>query len=235
MTEILKMQEAIEKYVKDNSSIMVGGFFGCNAPICALREVANQEKKDLTLIATANSFFDYDLGALFEKKLVKKAIVSHYGTNPRAVEQYKNGDVEVEYYPMGSFIEKIRCGGSGLGGVLTPTGIGTVLEKGKQKITVNGKEYLLETPIRADVAIIKGFKADKKGNIVYKGTPNANPIMAMAADITIAEVEEIVEVGELVGEEIGTPGIFVDVICLGYKDEEYKKNTIEMCKTKGIY
>jgi acetate CoA/acetoacetate CoA-transferase alpha subunit len=132
-------------------------------------------------------------------------------------------------------VEKIRCSAAGLGGVLTPTGLGTLMEEGKEKIEVEGKEYILETALKADVAIIKGFKADKKGNIIYKGTMNANPIMAGAAKITIAEVEEIVEVGELAPEEIQTPGVLVDYVCLGYSDDEYHKRTQEMCKSIGIF
>src|SRR5690606_27878908 len=107
---------------------------------------------------------------------------SHIGTCPAAVEQYKSGELEVEYYPQGTVIEKIRAGGAGLGGVLTPVGIGTLMEEGKQKVVIDGKEYLVETAIKADVAIIRGYKADKVGNILYRGTPNSNPVMALAAD-----------------------------------------------------
>lgn len=235
MKGIITMEEAIRNNVNNGSRIMVGGFLGCNTPLNAIDEIAKQEKSDLTLISTVNSFTSSDFGLLFDKKQVSKFIGSHLGTNSTAVKQYKEGIIDVEYYPQGTLIEKIRCSAAGLGGVLTPTGIGTLMEEGKDKINVDGKDYILETPLKADVAIIKGFKADKKGNIIYKGTMNANPIMAGAAKVTIAEVEEIVEVGELKPEEIQTPGVLVDYVCIGYKDEDYHKRTQDMCKSIGLY
>lgn len=235
MKGIISMEEAIKNYVQTGSRIMVGGFLGCNTPLKAIDELVKQDKNDLTIISTVNSFTSSDFGLLFDKKQVSKFIGSHLGTNSTAVKQYKSGDIDVEYYPQGTLVEKIRCSAAGLGGVLTPTGIGTLMEEGKEKLTVEGKEYILETPLKADVAIIKGFKADKKGNILYKGTMNANPIMAGAATITIAEVEEIVEVGELAPHQIQTPGVLVDYVCVGYTDEDYHKRTQDMCKSIGIY
>ncbi|WMJ79963.1 CoA transferase subunit A [Clostridium sp. MB40-C1] len=235
MPQIMKIEEAIKKYVKDGSSIMIGGFLGCNTPYKAIDQMVKQGSKELTIISTVNSFTHQDMGKLFDAGLVRKFIGSHIGTNAVVVNQYRTGKLQVEYYPQGTLIEKIRCAGAGLGGVLTPTGIGTLLEEGKEKIEVNGKEYLLETPLSADVAIIKGFKADKKGNIVYKGTANANPIMATAGKITIAEVDEIVEVGELEASEIGTPGIFVNAICLGYEKDEFIQKSRDMYKAVGIF
>ncbi|MCT4507891.1 MAG: 3-oxoacid CoA-transferase subunit A [Tepidibacter sp.] len=235
MSKVIDIKEAILKYVKPGCSVMFGGFLGCNTPLRAIDEIVNQNIGDLTVISTVNSFMDSDLGLLFNKKLVKKFIGSHIGTNPTVVKQYQSGEIDVEFFPQGTLIEKIRCKGAGLGGVLTPTGVGTLMEKGKQKLTLDDKDYLLETPLGTDITIIKGFKADKMGNIVYKGTPNANPIMAMAGNITIAEVEEIVEVGELKPTEIGTQGIFVDAICLGYDSNTYRNRTRDMCKRVGIY
>ncbi|MHC6180314.1 CoA transferase subunit A [Clostridium sp. JNZ X4-2] len=222
MPQFLDMEEAIKKYVKNGSTIMIGGFLGSNTPLMAVDKLVELNISDLTLICSTNSFpgGGFDIGLLFDHGLVKKFIGSHIGTNPTAVKQYMDNKIEVEYYPMGSLIEKIRCAAAGLGGVLTPTGLGTLLEKGKKKIEVDGREYLLETPLKADVAIIKAQKADKMGNLVYSGAPTASPLMAAAADITIVEVEEIVEAGEIKPEIVQTPGIFNDAICVGYSYEE---------------
>lgn len=232
MPEILSMEEALKKYVKNDSSLMMGGFLGCNTALMAIDKIIELGIGDLTLISAVNSFpgGGHEIALLFDHGLVKKFIGSHIGTNPTCVKQYKEGKVEVEMYPQGTVIEKIRCGGAGLGGVLTPVGIGTLMEEGKQKIVLDGKEYLLETALRADVAIIKGFKADTAGNIVYKGTMNSNPTMASAADITIAEVEEIVEAGEIDPKDVDTPGIFVDVICKGYTADIYREKMRAMWK-----
>lgn len=235
MSKIMDMKEAISKYVKTGNSIMFGGFLGCNTPLRAVDEIVGQSIGDLTVISTVNSFVDSDIGILFSNNLVNKFIGSHIGTNPTVIKQYQSGEIDVEFFPQGTLIEKIRAKGAGLGGVITPTGVGTLMEEGKQKLTLDNKEYLLETPLGCDVTIIKGYKADKMGNIIYKGTPNANPIMAMAGNITIAEVEEIVEVGELKPSEIGTQAIFVDAICLGYDSNTYRDRTRDMCKRVGIY
>lgn len=235
MPEILSMEEAIKKYVNNGSSIMFGGFLGCNTPLMAVDKIIDLGIKDLTIMSAVNSFpgGGSEIGLLFDHGLVKKFVGSHIGTNPTAVEQYKSGKLEVEYYPQGTFIEKIRCAAAGLGGVLTPTGLGTLLAEGKEKISVNGKEFLLETPLKADVAIIKAQKADKMGNLVYSGTPNTNPIMAAAADITIVEVEEIVEIGDINPEDVHTPGIFVDAICVGYSYDQYREKMREMWNKIG--
>lgn len=235
MPEILSMEEALKKYVKNGSSVMIGGFLGCNTPLMAVDKLVELGIKDLTVLSAVNSFpgGGCEIGLLFDKGLVKKFVGSHIGTNPTAVKQYMAGNLEVEYYPQGSFIEKVRCAAAGLGGVLTPTGLGTLLEEGKEKITVAGKEYLLETPLTADVAIIKAQKADKMGNLVYSGTPNTNPIMAGAAAVTIVEVEEIVETGTINPEDVGTPGIFIDAICVGYSFEQYREKMRAMCNNIG--
>ena len=236
MPEILSMEDALKKYLKNHSSLMMGGFLGCNAPLMAIDKIIELGIKDLTLISAVNSFpgGGFEIGLLFDHGLIKKFIGSHIGTNPTAVKQYAEGKLEVDYYPQGTVIEKIRCAGFGLGGFLTPTGLGTLMEEGKQKITVNGREYLLEEPLGADVAIIKADKADKMGNLVYSGTMNSNPIMASAADITIAEVSEIVEVGEIAPEDVQTPGIFVDVLCVGYSFDQYRERMREMWNKLGL-
>ncbi|MCI1945560.1 CoA transferase subunit A [Clostridium luticellarii] len=230
MPEFLEMEEAIKKYVKDGSDIMIGGFLGSNVPLMAIDKLVKLSIKDLTLICSTNSFpgGGFDVGLLFDHGLVKKFIGSHIGTNPTAVKQYIENKVEVEYCPIGSLVERIRCAAAGLGGVLTPTGVGTLVEKGKKKIKVDKREYLLETPLKADIALIKAQKADKMGNLVYKGTPNASTLMAAAADITIVEVEEIVENGEIKPELVQTPGIFNNVICKGYSCQQYKDKMLKV-------
>jgi acetate CoA/acetoacetate CoA-transferase alpha subunit len=235
VAKIMDMKSAIGEFVKPGSTVMFGGFLGCNAPLKAIDEIVEEGIGDLTAISAVNSFTNSDIGLLFDNNLIKKFIASHIGTNKVAVQQYKSGQIEMEYYPQGTLIEKIRCAGAGLGGVLTPTGLGTLVEEGKDKKVIDGKEYILETALGADVAIIKGFKADKAGNILYKGTANSNPIMATAAKFTIAEVEEIVEVGEIPSFNVGTPGIFVDAICLGYEADQYRDAIRDMCKSVGIY
>ena len=146
-------------------------------------------------------------------KRVKKLITSHIGLNPIAGEQMNHGEMEVELVPMGTFAERIRCGGSGLGGILTPTGVGTIVAEGKQVIQVRGRDFLLEEPLHADVAVLKAWKADKMGNLVYhRCARNYNPMMAMAADLVIVEAENIVEVGEIDPDMVMTPGVLVDMI-----------------------
>ena len=169
--------------------------------------------KDITLIANDTAFVGSGVGPLVVNKKCKKVITSHIGTNPETGRQMIAGELDVELVPQGTLAERVRAGGSGLGGILTPTGVGTVVEEGKEKITVDGREYLLEKPLRADVALLKAYKADKAGNLVYhRSARNFNPIMAMAADTVIVEVEHIVEVGEIDPDEVMTPGILIDKI-----------------------
>jgi acetate CoA/acetoacetate CoA-transferase alpha subunit len=172
--------------------------------------------KDLTIIANDTAFPEFGLGKLIVNKQVKKVIASHIGTNPETGRQMTAKETEVVLVPQGTLAEQVRAGGAGLGGFLTPTGVGTIVEEGKQKIEINGKTYLLELPIRADVALIAGSKVDKTGNIYYnKSTRNFSPLMAMAADMVIVEAEKLVEVGEIDPNDVMTPGIFVDYIVRG--------------------
>lgn len=225
MAVIKNIDEAI-KEIKSGTSIMVGGFLGVGAPIRILDNLAETDIKDLTVISvvTSNPAGDFDLAKLVSNKQIKKVITSHTGTNPELVKQYLNGEVEIEYNPMGTWTERIRAAGAGLGGILTPTGIGTEMEEGREKIVVDGKEYLLYPPLKADVAIVKAHRADKAGNLDYRGVAlNSNPVIATAANLVIAEVDEIVEVGEIEPNNIVTPGIFVDIIVQGYSMEERKQ------------
>lgn len=199
--------------VKDGMTVMIGGFLGHGTPESIIDELVKSGVKDLTLIVNDSGFPDKGCGKLVSNNQVKKLIVSHIGTNPDSGRKMNNGEMEIEFSPQGTLAERVRCGGSGLGGVLTPVGLGTVIEEDKQTVTVDGKDYLLEKPLRADIALISAHHGDTWGNLIYKGTEqNFNPLMAMAADTVIAEIKEIDEVGTLPPESIHTPHIFVDYI-----------------------
>lgn len=215
MAKVISIEEAVS-HIKDGMTIMVGGFLGCGNPHKLIDALVEKGVKDLTLICNDTSFVDYGVGKLIVNKQVKKLIASHVGTNKETGNQMNSGEMEVQLVPQGTLAERIRAAGAGLGGILTPTGIGTVIEEGKQKIEVDGKEYLLELPLKAEVALIAGYKVDKFGNIVYRGaTRNFNTIMATAADLVIVETENVVEVGEIDQNDVVTPGLFVDYIVDG--------------------
>ncbi len=212
MKKIISLEEAA-KLVKDDMTIMVGGFLGVGSPEKILKELIKNNVKNLTLIANDTSFPGQDYGDLVVHKMVKKVIVSHIGTNKETGNQMHSKELEVVLVPQGTLAEQIRAYGAGLGAVITPTGIGTVVEEGKEILEVDGKRYIVEKPLRADIALIRASKADKNGNLIYdKSARNFNPIMAMAADIVIVEADEIVEVGELDPNFVMTPHIFVDYI-----------------------
>ncbi|WP_454052222.1 CoA transferase subunit A [Clostridium sp. Marseille-Q7071] len=212
MSKIISMNSAVEM-IKDGMTVMVGGFLGAGAPNKILDKLSESGAKNLTIICNDTSFPEVGLGKLIVNKQVKKAVVSHVGTNPETGRQMNTKELDVELSPQGTLAERVRAYGAGLGAVVTPTGIGTIVEDGKQKITIEGKEYLLELPLKADIALIFGSVVDKKGNILYKGaTRNFNDLMAKSSDIVIVEAEKIVEVGEISQESVNTPGIFVDYI-----------------------
>ncbi len=212
MSKMTSYEELLQIF-KDGMTIMSGGFMGIGTSELLVSALLESNVSGLTLIASDTATEDTGVGPLIVNKRVDKLIASHIGTNPETGRQMIQGDLEVELVPQGTLAERVRAGGSGLGGILTPTGVGTVVEEGKQKIEVDGREYLLEKPLRAEVAIIKAKKADKLGNLVYnQSARNFNPMMAMAADLVIAEVEEIVEVGEIDPHDVDTPGIIVDKV-----------------------
>lgn len=215
MNKLIDLSQAIA-HVKDGDTIMIGGFLAVGTPNRLIDALIEKCVKDLTLICNDSGFVDRGVGKMVVNKQFKKIIASHVGTNKETGRQMLSGETEVVLVPQGTLIEQIRAGGHGLGGVLTATGLGTEVEIGKEKITVDGKEYLLEKPLRADVALIFGNQVDKFGNIHYHGsTRNFNNMMAAAADITIVEAMEIVEVGELDPDSVHTPGVFVDYIVDG--------------------
>ncbi len=215
MKKVVSLEQSLE-HIKDGMTLMIGGFLGVGTPHKLIDALVEKGTKDLTIIGNDTAFPDVGIGKLIVNKQVKKAIVSHIGTNPETGRQMNEGETEVELVPQGTLIEQIRAGGAGLGGILTPTGVGTIVEQGKEKITVDGKEYLLEKPLRADVALIFGSIVDEKGNIFYKkASNNFNQFGATCADTVIVEAEKLVKVGELEPEVIMTPGIFVDYIVRG--------------------
>ena len=212
MSKLSTISEAVAK-VKDGMTIMIGGFLANGTPEKLVDALVESGVKDLTLIVNDTGFPDRGCGKLIVNKQIKKVIVSHIGTNPHTGKQMDAYELVVEFSPQGTLAERIRAGGAGLGGVLSPTGIGTVIQEGKELIEVDGKEYILERPLRADIAFIKGSIGDKAGNLIYLGTTqNFNPLMAMAADHVIAEVDTLKEIGEIEPERVHTPSIFVDYI-----------------------
>jgi len=169
--------------------------------------------KNLTIICNDTAFPDKGIGKLVANKQVKKIITSHIGTNPSTIEQFNNKEIDIEFNPQGTLVERIRSAGAGLGGFLTPTGLGTVVQNGKQVINVDGRDYLLEKPLKADVALLGASISDTYGNLFYKGSSqNFNTAMATAADLVIAEAEEIVEAGKIAPENVATQSIFVHYI-----------------------
>ncbi len=212
MNKEITLKEAVDK-IQDGMTLMIGGFLAVGAPTQIVDALVEKGVKDLTIICNDTAFPDKSLGKLIVNHQVKKLYVSHIGTNPETANQMNAGELEIEFCPQGTLAERIRAKGAGLGGVLTATGLGTIIAEGKEIITVDGKEYLLEKPLGADVAIIGASIADEMGNLIYKGTTqNFNPIMATAADLVIAEVEELVKVGEIAPERIHTSGVYVDYI-----------------------
>lgn len=199
--------------VKPGTRLAIGGFLAVGAPECIIDAIVANNIGELHMIVIASDWEDRGVGKLVVANLVKSAQVSHLGTNKAIQAHMNSGQMQIELVPQGTLMERVRAAGAGLGGVLTPTGLGTVVEEGKQVLSVNGKDYILEPAIEADIAIVRAWKADKMGNLIFRKTArNSNPIMAMAGKITIAEVDEIVEIGELDPELIACPGVFVNYI-----------------------
>ncbi|MGL5651053.1 MAG: 3-oxoacid CoA-transferase subunit A [Paraclostridium sp.] len=212
MSKVISL-EKLKDIFKDDMTIMIGGFLGCGTGEKLIDSLIESDVKNLTIIGNDTSFVDRGIGRLIVNNQVKKVIASHIGTNAETGKLMNEGKLEVELSPQGTLIERVRAGGFGLGGILTPTGVGTLVEENKEKISINNKEYLLEYPLRADVALVKGSIVDEFGNTVYKGTTkNFNPMMAMASDIVIVEAEEFINTGEINKEMIMTPGVVVDYI-----------------------
>lgn len=215
MATIVSKAQALEK-IQNNMTLMIGGFLATGTPEALVDGIIEKGVHDLTVIANDTSFPDRGIGKLVVTRQLKKVIVSHIGTNPETGYQMNVGELEVELVPQGTLAERIRAGGSGLGGVLTPTGLGTIVEGGKQKVTIDGRDFLLEKPLKADVALLKADIADKAGNLIFRrASRNFNPVMAMAADLVIVLADKIVEAGDIDPDQVMTPGIFIDLIVQG--------------------
>ena len=221
----------VASFLRDGMTIMYGGFMGNGTPARLMQAILDSGVKDLTVIGDDTAFSDASkgpegIGLLIRNKRVKKCITGHIGLNKEAQRQMIAGEMEIELSPIGTLAERIRAGGSGLGGVLTPTGVGTSVAEDKQDITldgkkydtkrtlnINGKDYLLELPLTADLAVLEAVQSDKMGNLVYYGSMrNHNPLMALAAKTVIVEAHQVVEVGYIQPDHVMTPGILVDYI-----------------------
>lgn len=208
----IPLQEAVAM-IPDGASLMIGGFMGVGTPERLVDELVRQGKRDLTVIANDNALPGTGIGKLVTAGLLRKTIASHIGLNPETQKKMIAGEMQVDLVPQGTLIERIRAGGYGLGGILTPTGVGTVVEEGKQRMEVNGKSWLLETALRADFALVQAFLADYLGNLQYALTArNFNPVIAMAADTVIVDAEHIVPVGVIAPDHVMTPAPIVDYL-----------------------
>lgn len=206
------LEEAVAS-IPDGASLMIGGFMAIGTPECLMDEIVRQGKRELTVIANDTALPGKGIGKLVTAKLVRKVIASHIGLNPETQQKMLAGELEVELVPQGTLIERIRSGGYGLGGVLTSTGVGTVVEEGKRKLEIDGREYLLEMPLRADFALIQAFLADYLGNLTYALTArNFNPVIAMAADTVIVDAEHVVPIGMISPDHVMTPAVLVDYL-----------------------
>lgn len=210
--KLMNIEDAAN-FFRDGMTIMVGGFMGFGTPARLAKALLDSGVKGLTLIANDTAFMHSGTGPLIVNGRVSKVIASHIGTNPETGRRMFANEMEVVLVPQGTLIEQIRCGGAGLGGFLTPTGVGTVVEEGKQTLTIDGKTWLLERPLCADLALIRAHRCDGLGNLTYQlSARNFNPVVALAADITLVEPDELVETGELHPDHIITPGAVIDHI-----------------------
>jgi acetate CoA/acetoacetate CoA-transferase alpha subunit len=212
MKNVVQVAAAVEQIV-DGAILMVGGFLAVGTPVRLVDELVRQRKTGLTVIANDTARPGLGIGRLIDAKLVRKVVVSHIGTNPETQRQMLAGEIEVELVPQGTLAERIRAAGFGLGGVLTPTGVGTSSAEGKQTVVLGGRTFLLETPLAADFALLAAARADYAGNLEYTLTArNFNPLMAAAARTVIAEPADIVPLGVVPPDHVVTPGVLVDYL-----------------------
>lgn len=220
MNKVGTLEQAM-RYVRDGSVIMIGGFGLCGNPENLIRALRDHGARDLTIVSNNAGVDQHGIGILINAGQVRKMISTYIGENKILEQKVISGEIQVELNPQGTFAERIRAGGAGIAAFYTPTGVGTLVAEGKETRVFDGRTYVLERARRADVAFIKAYKGDPMGNLVYRKTArNFNPIMATAADVVIAEVEELVEVGQLDPDTVVTPGIFVDLVIKG---EHYEK------------
>ena len=216
MNKVLATAAEAVAQIADGATIMVGGFGVCGNPENLLGALLAQGTKGLTVISNNAGIDDFGLGPILKAKQIKKMIATYVGENREFERQFLAGELEVELVPQGTFSERIRAGGAGIGGFFTPTGVGTLVAEGKETRVVNGETFVLETGLTADLSLVKAWKGDTEGNLIYRKTArNFNPMMASAGHVTVAEVEHLVEAGELEPDSIHTPGIFVQRIIQG--------------------
>ena len=212
---------ALRDIVKDGQTLAVGGFGLCGIPEALIAALKQTGAKELTCISNNAGVDGFGLGVLLETKQIKKMISAYVGENKEFERQYLNGELEVELTPQGTLAEKLRAGGAGIPAFFTQTGVGTLIAEGKEVREFDGKDYILENSLTADIALVKAYKADKAGNLIFRKTAqNFNPVCAMAGKISIAEVEEIVEIGDLDPDEIHLPGIYINRIVLNAQPEK---------------
>jgi 3-oxoacid CoA-transferase A subunit len=207
--------------LKDGATILMGGFGLCGIPENLIAAVRRAGTRNLTVVSNNAGVADFGIGLLLQTHQVRKMIATYVGENKLFEQQVLAGELEVELNPQGTLVERIRCGGAGLAGVYTPTGVGTMVAEGKEVREFDGRKFLLERGLRGDFAFIKAWKGDRWGNLIYRRTArNYNPVMATAADFVVAEVEELVELGQLDPNSVHTPGIFIDAI---FQGQNYEK------------
>ena len=221
MNKVLKTAAEAVTLIPDGATVMCGGFGLCGLPENLIKALYDRGTRDLTIISNNPGVDDFGVGMLVRKKQVKKIFASYVGENKEFERQAIAGEIEYTLVPQGTLAERIRAAGAGIGGFFTPTGYGTIVAEGKETRVIDGRNYVLEMPLHADFALVKAYKADTKGNLTYRKTArNFNPVMATAADVTLAEVEEIVQPGELDPDAIVTPGIYVTHILRGAQYEK---------------
>ncbi|WP_417029390.1 CoA transferase subunit A [Cloacibacillus evryensis] len=208
-------------YISPGSSLMIGGFNYGGAPYTIIEALCESGVRDIDLICVDTSYFQTKVpGPVGVARLVtngqlRSLVASHIGLNKKTQELYTSGELKIELIPMGTFVERIRAGGAGLGGILTPTGVDTVYEEGRDSVELDGRRYIIERPLKAEVAFIRAYRADAAGNLIYYGTNrNFNPTMATAAAKVVAEVDEVVPIGGIAPDDVVTPGIFIDALVL---------------------
>jgi 3-oxoacid CoA-transferase subunit A len=228
VNKVLASAAAAVEGIPDGASIMMGGFGLCGIPETLIAALRARGATGLTVISNNAGVDDFGIGVLLRARQVRKMISTYVGENKEFERQYLTGELEVELVPQGTFAERIRAGGAGIGGFFTPTGYGTLVSEGKETRVIDGKPFVLESPLKADFAFVKAWKGDRAGNLVYRKTArNFNPVMATAAAVTTAEVEHLVEPGELDPDQIVTPGIFVQHILEGtHYEKRIEKRTV---------
>jgi 3-oxoacid CoA-transferase subunit A len=228
VNKVLASAEDAVAEIADGATIMMGGFGLCGIPENLIAALHARGTRNLTVISNNAGVDDFGIGVLLKSRQVRKMISTYVGENKEFERQFLTGELEVELVPQGTFSERIRAGGAGIGGFFTPTGYGTLIAENKETRTIDGTNYVLELPLKADFAFVKAWKGDRAGNLVYRKTArNFNPVMATAADVTIAEVEELVEPGAIDPDHVVTPGIFVQHILRGARYEKrIEKRTV---------